>query len=486
MTFFSVLNCLFSQGSSSGEDVRANVWFVQNDPSWTEKLSQPRHEIKFEFDVKVPMRDGVRLSANIWRPKTEGKFPVIFMYNPYDNASSRMIKKAKYFVPRGYVFAAIDVRGRYDSPGASYLYWDPGWREGKFDGQDIYDCQTWLGEQPWSAGKIGMTGGSYQGFVQWMGATLRNPYLTALVPYVSPDDHYDNVFPNGAFQLSNSLNLLAILGNLTSNNSLDLRAEFWDWQKLYRHLPLRTMDEALFGQKDILWQDLVDHPDNDHYWRFSVGDRPGPGKMSAGKYPQVRVPTLNITGWYDQVSQATINNYLGMVRYGPEELRGSHHLIVGPWRHGVGPREVGDLDYGQEADVDFLPIELRWYDYWLKGIDNGMSNEPPAAIFVMGADGWRSEQEWPLSRAQETEYYFHSSGRANSRLGDGRLSTTPPVDEPTDSFVYKPQDLLYPPMEAMWPCSRIPLLADPGINEPFRDEMTFSFTRVRHWKRTSK
>ena len=313
MTFFSVLNCLFSQGSSSGEDVRANVWFVQNDPSWTEKLSQPRHEIKFEFDVKVPMRDGVRLSANIWRPKTEGKFPVIFMYNPYDNASSRMIKKAKYFVPRGYVFAAIDVRGRYDSPGASYLYWDPGWREGKFDGQDIYDCQTWLGEQPWSAGKIGMTGGSYQGFVQWMGATLRNPYLTALVPYVSPDDHYDNVFPNGAFQLSNSLNLLAILGNLTSNNSLDLRAEFWDWQKLYRHLPLRTMDEALFGQKDILWQDLVDHPDNDHYWRFSVGDRPGPGKMSAENTPRSgfqhsilpggmirfrRQPSITTWGWF--------------------------------------------------------------------------------------------------------------------------------------------------------------------------------------------
>ena len=440
LPLFCVFTLFLFEESSLGKDVPSHTWFVRNDPSWVDKLSQPQYEIKLEFDVKVLMRDGAKLSANIWRPDAEGKFPVIFMYNPYDNTSRSMIKKAQYFVPRGYVFAAIDVRGRYDSEGASYLYWDPDWRNGKFDGQDVYDCHTWLGEQPWSSGKIGMTGGSYLGFVQWMGAPLANPYLTTLIPYVSPDDHYDNVFPNGAFQLSNSLGLLSGLGNLTANNNRDLGSYFYNYEKLYRHLPIRTMDEALFGQTDILWQDLIDHPDNDHYWRFSVGDRPRAGEMSAGKYPQVKVPTLNITGWYDQVSQATINNYLGMVRYGPEELRDQHHLLVGPWRHGVGPREVGDLDYGPEADVDFLPIELRWYDYWLKGIDNGMMDEPPVDIFVMGENRWRSEQEWTLSRAQETKYYFHSSGRANTRFGDGSLNTTPPADEPTDSFVYDPED----------------------------------------------
>lgn len=422
------------------QDVPSSTWFVRNDPSWVGKLSQPEHEILFEHDVKVPMRDGIKLSANIWRPKSEGKYPIIFVYLPYDNSRQTMIEKARYFVPRGYVFAAIDVRGRYDSEGESYLYWDPDWRNGKFDGQDVYDCHTWLGEQPWSSGKIGMTGGSYLGFVQWMGAPLANRYLTTLIPYVSPDDHYDNVYPNGALQLSNSLNLLAILGNLTGNNNNDLRLHFWDWDKLYRHLPIRTMDEAMFGQKDILWQDMIDHPDNDEYWRFSVGDRPRAGEMSAGKYPQVRVPTLNITGWYDQVSQATINNYLGMVRYGPQELRDQQHLLVGPWRHGVGPREVGDLDYGPEADVDFLPIELRWYDYWLKGIDNGMMEEPPVNIFVMGENRWRSEHEWPLSRARDTQYFLHSGGRANSGFGDGRLNTTPPEDEAPDSFVYDPED----------------------------------------------
>jgi len=385
------------------------------------------------------MRDGVELSANIWRPNAEGKFPVIFQYTPYDNNASYIITHAKYFVPRGYVLAAIDVRGRYDSEGESYLYWDTRWREGKFDGQDVYDCQTWLAEQRWSSGKIGMTKESYRGFVQWMGATLGNPYLTTIIPYMTPDDHYDNVYPSGAFQLSNSLNLLRLLGNLANKN----RGYAGDWQKLYRHLPLRTLDEAMFGRKDVLWQDLIDHPNNDEYWRFSVGDRPRAGEMGAGKYSKVTVPTLNITGWYDQVSQATINNYLGMVRYGPEGLRNRHHLIVGPWRHGTfaprSPRSVGDLDFGQDSAVDFHPLELRWYDYWLKGIDNGMMDEPSVQIFVMGENRWRSEQQWPLSRARQTRYYFHSAGQANTRSGDGGLSTTPPGEEPTDSFIYDPE-----------------------------------------------
>ena len=224
----------------------SDTWFVRNDPAWVDQLSQPQHDIIFEHDIKVRMRDGVRLSANIWRPKAEGKFPVIFVYMPYDNSRTSdsfqgdIVGHAQYFVPRGYVFACIDVRGRYDSEEESYLYWDPKWREGKFDGQDVYDCQTWLGEQSWSSGKIGMCGGSYLGFVQWMGATEGNRYLTALIPYVSPDDHWDNVYPNGAMQLSNSLNLLAILENLTANGRIFLTGKsctaispFEPWTRLF-------------------------------------------------------------------------------------------------------------------------------------------------------------------------------------------------------------------------------------------------------------
>jgi hypothetical protein len=387
------------------------------------------------------------MAANIWRPKAEGKFPVIYMQTPYDKSSDDFCtNRANYFVPRGYAFVSIDVRGKYDSDGVNYFFWHPNWREGGFDGQDVYDCQTWLGEQPWSNGKIGMTGPSSLAFEQWMGAILGNPYLTTIIPYCSPDDHYDNVYQNATFQLGN--NMRATIGAATRSAG----TEIVDFEKATWHLPLRTLDKVMLGREQQLWQDFLDHPDDDEYWRFSVGDRPRAGEISAGRYPQVKVPTLNITGWFDEVQQATINNYLGMVQYGPEELRTKHRLIVGPWQHAAGRRPVGDLDFGPQSNLEsqpedlrfhdywLKPIELRWYDYWLKGMNNGMMEEPPVHVFVMGENKWRSEQEWPLKRARDTKYYLHSGGRANSRYGDGKLSATPPRQEPADSFVYDPQD----------------------------------------------
>ena len=438
---------------SGSKGSEGDAWFLRNDP-WVSKLSKPKYEIEFEFNVKkVPMRDGVMLAANIWRPKAEGKFPVIYVHLAYDKSSTiHCVQRAQYFVPRGYVFVAIDCRGRYDSDGVPYFFWHTDWRQGRFEGQDVEDCLNWIGEQKWSSGKIGMTGPSYLGFVQWMGAPLGSPYLTTLIPYVTPDDHHDNIFPNGAFQLTNSMHILAVLGGESRTNNFNLETDFFDWNKLALHLPLRTIDEKMFGKSTQLWQDFMEHPDNDYYWRFSVGDRPKSGEMSAGKYPQVNVPTLSITGWYDQVQQATINGYLGMVKYGPKKLRNKHHLIVGPWKHSVGERTVGDLDFGPQASAESLPqdlrwhaywlkpIELRWYDYWLKGIDNGIMDESPVHIYVMRENAWRNEQEWPLNRAKNTQYYLHSLGHANSRSSDGKLSTESPEEEPTDRFIYNPKD----------------------------------------------
>ena len=140
-------------GSTSA--VGGDAWFVQNDPSWINRLSQPKYDIKFEFNVKkVRMRDGINLSANIWRPDAAGRFPVVYMHTSYDKSAANMIiERAKYYVPRGYVLVAIDARGRHDSDGVAYFYWHQNWREGKFEGQDVHDCLTWLGEQPWSTGR---------------------------------------------------------------------------------------------------------------------------------------------------------------------------------------------------------------------------------------------------------------------------------------------------------------------------------------------
>jgi len=436
-----------SSPTSTGEP-----WFVRADPSWVNRLSQPQYEIQFEFNMKVPMRDGVMLAANIWRPKAEGKFPVVYLHYAYDKSNTGFaIARAKYFVPRGYVVVTIDCRGRYDSGGDSYFFWHTDWRKGGYEVQDVQDCLNWLGVQPWSSGKIGMTGPSYLGFTQWMGATEGSPYLGTIIPYCSPDDHHDNIYPNGAFQLTNSMHILSVLGGSRTNN-FNLETDWFDWNKAVKHLPVKEIDKVLLGKSTELWKDFMEHPDNDYYWRFSVGDRPKTGEMGPGRYGQVKVPTLNITGWYDQVSQATINGYLGMVQYGPEALRKKHHLMVGPWEHGTGKRVVGDIDFGPLANAEQLapelrwevffqkPIELRWYDYWLKGMDNGMMDEPPVNIFVMGENKWRSEPVWPVSRATPVKYYLASAGHANSRFGDGTLKSEPTAGAATDGFVFDPED----------------------------------------------
>ena len=421
------------------------AWFVRKDISWVGKLSQPEYEITFQYNVEVPLRDGVVLSANIWRPKSEGRFPVIFIHTPYDKTMAHasimidVIDRAKYFVPRGYAVVAIDARGRYGSGGKPYLFWDTDWRQGKFEGQDVQDCLAWLAMQRWSSGKVGMTGGSYLAYLQWMGAQLGSPYLKAMIPYGSPDDHYNTVNTDGTLSLAHAV--IDMLVGTSHTMDLNLRSDYFDWEKLYRHLPLRTLDEAMLGSKNPVWQDFMDHPNNDAYWHLgSIGEHDSVGQMGSGRYAQVKVPTLNITGWYDAVEQSTINNYLGMVQYGPESLRDKHRLIIGPWVHSLGSRKTGDLDFGPDAAQDFYLIEQRWFDYWLKGISNGIMDEPPVEIFVTGTNIWRGEPEWPVGRAKEVSYYLHGEAPANSRFGRGKLSPNPPASEGKDQFQYDPND----------------------------------------------
>jgi len=414
------------------------AWFFEPDAAWRKSLSKPDQDIMFEFDVKVPLRDGVNLSANIWRPKAPGKYPVVIMYTPYDSTSHWVMSEAQYYASRGYVFGGVDLRGRYGSGGTSYLYWHQDWKQGGFEGFDVQDVLKFFGEQSWSTGKVAMQGPSYLAMVQWMGAYLGSPYLAAMVPECSPGDHYNNVFPGGAFQLGNSTLFLTKLGGSRTNND-DLRP-FFDWEKVYHHLPLRTTDQTFVGKRCQLWQDFLDHPDHDEYWRFSVAEWPGVNQITPGKYSQVKAPSLNITGWYDQVQQDTINNYLEMVQYGPAELRDKHRLIVGPWRHNAYVRKTGDIDFGPLADADFRPVKLRWYDFWLKGMSNGVMDEPPVSIFIMGDNKWRGERQWPISRAVSTKYHLHSSGKANSRFGDGLLSTDEPGSESVDGYIYDPEN----------------------------------------------
>ena len=184
------------------------------------------------------------------------------------------------------------------------------------------------------------------------------------------------------------------------------------------------------------YYDWLAHPEFDDYWKnLCIEDN----------HPRLGVPACNIGGWYDIFLGGTIRNFLGMrANGGSDDARRGQKLLIGPWQHGSrGGSVVGDHYFGLAADAmaaDLDGVHFRWFDYWLKGINNGVLDEPPVRVFVMGDNVWRDEQEWPLARAQNTGYYLHSQGKANSSHGDGSLSPEPPGQEPPDVYLYNPAD----------------------------------------------
>jgi putative CocE/NonD family hydrolase len=383
-------------------------------------VSQPLHGIKMQFDVPIPMRDGIRLSGDLYFPDAPGPFPVILTRTPYDNSAQRFVDWARFYARRGYAFVAQDCRGRYDSEGVFYAWHD--------EARDGYDTQEWIGRQPWCNGHIGTVGASYGGLTQWLSAPLRSQYLKAMAPRVTPSDFWreDNYF-GGAFALG--LNLHWALS--TSSRSMQ-NAEIYDWDQVYWSLPLIDADRQA-GRDVKFYQDWLKHPTYDDYWRqISNHDN----------YGSIDVPILNLAGWFDAYHGAAFINYAGMVKQGRSEMtRRSQKLVIGPWPHNLAvSTRTGQLDFGPASKIDLLALELRWFDHWLKKIDTGIMDEPPIRLFVMGANVWRNESNWPPEGTRFTRYYLHSRGGASRLPGDGTLSPEPPEEEATDEYDYDPSN----------------------------------------------
>ena len=371
------------------------------------------YTVKIDFDVRVKMRDGVELSADLYRPDTEGKFPVILNRTPYTKTGS--LESGRYFAERGYVFVAMDVRGRGDSDGEFVPY--------RNDGQDGYDAVEWCAAQPWSTGKVGTIGGSYNGRIQWLTAVLQPPHLTTMIAMVTPSDPFVE-WPTGT-HLPMDISWYHFTAGHVSQN---MRAV--DWTKIQKHLPLYTMDEAV-GRPSIYWKQDLDHPQLDAYWE---------AMRYQNKYDRVKVPVLHISGWYDDEQIGTPLNFIGMTTKGPLDVRNKQKLLMGPWPHAINSTsKLADVEFGPSAKIDLNGYWLRWFDYWLKEKDTGILSEPPVRIFVMGENKWTDEAEWPIGRTRWTKYYIHSQGRANSLFGDGALSTILPAAEPSDSYTNDPE-----------------------------------------------
>jgi hypothetical protein len=364
------------------------------------------------------MRDGIELSTDLHLPPgglSGGPYPLVLMRTPANNHAAADVKKARQLSEHGFAVAIQDVRGREDSGGEFCPFRD--------EGRDGYDSVEWFAAQEWCTGKVGMMGTGYAGWAQWAAARELPPHLVTLVSTASWGGRRA-VYRNGAV-------VLPMLSWLHA-----MSARVWqhagqvDWERVLRHLPLRTMDQAL-GRDIPVWREWLDHPRDDDYWR--------PLDFSAGDFRGIALPALHITGWHDSAQGMALHLFEGMRAHSPAAA--AQALIIGPWDHAgtQAPTQVlGGVDFGASAVEDIDALHLRWFEHWLSDGGEDAPAAPDSKYFVTGTNVWR-EEAWSPS-AESAVYYLHSGGAANTVDGDGTLTTTAPTDEPPDSYQYDPAD----------------------------------------------
>ena len=394
-------------------------------------------EFTVRKDVAATMRDGTDLRADVYVPRGGGPFPSLLLRTPYSKERDVHAESAREFAERGYLVALQDVRGRYASDGDFMSGW---FSSDHRDDEDGYDTVEWLAALSESSGRVGTFGNSYAGWTQWELAHRRPPHLVCMLPQGVAANLLDR-------EMSGVLRTGRVVTWCVNNLSVDARLRAGDdsgprtvaeaereWRdndrsKWLWHLPLDEIpDEAMSGIGPHFRRWLKDHA-ADHF-RFEA------------KHGDMEVPALITTGWYDQ-QIGSIKHLTGMRDHAAtEHARAGTRLIVGPWTHtsATWGRKLGEVDFGPEAVRDFHQKADEWFRYWLKGEQSGVEEWPLVQLFVMGANRWRGEDEWPLAKTQYIDYYLHSGGSANTAHGDGVLSREPPTDEPPDEYVYDPRD----------------------------------------------
>lgn len=389
------------------------------------KDAPPPGAVVLEKNVMVPMRDGVKLATDIYRPARDGvptseKLPVILTRLPYNKDGAKA--HGEYFAQHGYVFVTQDTRGRYASEGVWHMMTD--------DGPDGVDCARWIGQQPWSNGKIGMIGTSYVGGTQHALAMAHAPELITVIPVDAVSNMgYQSMRNAGAFELRfwNWIMLNAGRGSRAAHDpaTAALLKEMADNRVHYlMNLPLRkgATPLKLAPEYEDWLVEAMRHGANDAFWEqnniIDHGDR----------YQDI--PVYLVGGWYDSWAGNTTNNFLSLSK----RLKSDVYLIMGPWIHGQQAKSThGQVDFGPDAAIaDELAWRLEWYDHWLKGKDNTVGKAAPFAskvrIFTMGSgDGhktekgllyhggeWRDEKEWPPARTKATNFYFGANGVLSS------------------------------------------------------------------------
>ena len=386
-----------------------------------------QYAVTVERNVKVKMRDGVTLRADIYRPSADGKFPVLLQRTPYNKDGG--VPFGMKAAARGYVVIFQDVRGRYSSEGDWYTF--------IHEPNDGYDTVEWAAALPYSDGRVGMFGGSYVGATQMLAAITHPPHLAGICPVVTASNYHENwTYQGGAFAQWFNEDWTSGL----AQNTYDRLVEHQDdpvggiWTLPLTKYPILNLEQRpdLASNASVApyFLDWLAHPSYDDYWKaISIEEH----------YPDIKVPALHVAAWYDLFQAGSLRNYEGIRDHGGSDAarKGQQLVVVIGGHAGPGPK-VGDVDFGPNAKEPADEWELQYYDYLFKGVHNQFADGKPVKIFVMGANEWREEDDWPLARAKSTKYFLHSGGRANSGRGNGTLSTTTPGKETPDQYVYDP------------------------------------------------
>ena len=370
--------------------------------------NEPVYDARLLHDRRVPVRDRITLSADVYLPRAQGPFPTIVQWTPYESTRERFVSWGVWFARRGYAAVVVDVRGRYESEGV-FTAWE-------HDGRDAQDTLTWAAGEPWCNGRIGTWGRSYGALVQWQLVHLGHPNLSCVAPQVIHDDYFwDGYWTGGAFQLALTLGAAALwtsaLSLITGPSARDLVLS----DRVLAHLPLVELDEVTIGRRVDYWRTWWEHQENDEYWQ-SFRHRP----------ERVEVPIFQQGGWFDPYSGSHLRKFAAICDRVP------NRVLMGPWSH---EEEVetfrGDVDLSDGVTV-IRDHELAFYDRFLKDEANGWDERPPLELYLLGGGGWRGEGEWPLARTEWTPFYL--------RRGGALSRDAPSSDEPADRYAYDPAD----------------------------------------------
>ena len=373
---------------------------------------------------KYPTEGGILLAADVYLPDGPGPFPVILTRTPYDRVG-HLGGHARRFVERGYAYVATDCRGRFESEGEFTRMF-----EEVVDGQATIE---WIADQKWCNGRIGMWGISYGGVFQAPAAVGGHEAIRCICPSVVCVRFFENWSRyDGCFALRNPL--WWVMGHGTGRTSPP--THHLNWDELHQMKSLDQVEEAVgFGLPML--REIAEHDADDEYWH-QIDQWP--------MHPKIRVPGLHTAAWFDHVSSGQYEAYQRIRDLGAIDVaRKGQRLFVGPWGHlilqtGDSHRRYGEWDFGEAADVPAVEHHLRFFDLHLKDLDDGISEEPPVRIFLMGENRWLNLPDWPPPDAKVQEWHLSSEGNAHGQRGNGILTREAPTASASDELVYDPTD----------------------------------------------